>query len=36
MSKINYRIYRPDTCHLQTKILLYRDKEKLLKQVDDT
>ena len=34
MSKINYIIYRPDTCNLQTKLALYRDQEKLLKQVD--
>ena len=34
MSKINYRIYRPDACNLQTKIVLDRDQKKLLKQVD--
>ena len=36
MSKINYIIYRPDTCNLQTKLALYQDQEKLLKQVDGT
>ena len=36
MSKINYINYRPDTCNLETKILLYRDQEKLLKQVDSS
>ena len=34
MSKIIYIIYRPDTCDLQTEILLYREQERLLKQVD--
>ena len=34
MSKIDYMIYRPETGNLQTKILLYRDQEKLLKQKD--
>ena len=34
ISKIKYKIYRPDTSNLQTKIVLYRDHEKLLKQVD--
>ena len=34
MSTINYINYRPDTCNLQTKIILYRDQEKLLEQVD--
>ena len=34
MSKINYIIYRPETYNLQTKVLLYRDHEKLLKQID--
>ena len=34
MSKINYVIYRPGKCNLQTKIVVYRDQEKLLKQVD--
>ena len=36
MSKINYKIHRPDICNLQTKTVLYRDQEKLLKQVDDS
>ena len=34
MSKINYIIYRPDTCNLQIKIVLYKNQEKLLKQED--
>ena len=34
LSKINYIIRRLDTCNLQTKIVLYPDKAKLLKQVD--
>ena len=34
MYKITYIIYRPETCNLQTKILLYQDQKKLLKQVD--
>ena len=34
MSKITYIIYRPGTCNLQIKIVLYRDQRKLLKQVD--
>ena len=34
MYKITYTIYRPETCNLQTKILLYQDQKKLLKQVD--
>ena len=34
MSKINYIIYRPDTCNLQTKIVLKWDQEKLLKHID--
>ena len=34
MFKINYIIYKPDTCSLQIKIALYRDQEKLLKQLD--
>ena len=34
MSKINYIIYRPDISNLQIKIVLHRDEEKLLKQVD--
>ena len=34
MFKIYYTIYRPETCNLQTKILLYQDHRKLLKQVD--
>ena len=34
MSKINYIIYRPETCNLETEIFFYRDQEKFLKQVD--
>ena len=34
ISKTSYIIYRPDTCNLHTKIVLYQDQEKLLKQVD--
>ena len=34
MPKMNYIVYRPDTCNLQTKTVLYRDLKKLLKQVD--
>ena len=34
MSKINYIIYKPATCNLQTKTSLYRDQEKLQRQVD--
>ena len=34
MSETNYVIYLPDVCNLQIKIVLHRDQEKLLKQVD--
>ena len=34
MPKISYIISRPDKCNLQTKIVVYRDQEKLLRQAD--
>ena len=34
MSSINNILYRPATRNLQTKIVVYRDQEKLLKQVE--
>ena len=33
MFKTNYMIYRPETCNLQAKIVLYPEQEKLLQQV---
>ena len=36
MPKIYYITYRPDTCNLQIKILLYRDQEKITKQIGDS
>ena len=36
MFKINYIIYKLDTYNLQTKIVLYRDQEKVVKQIDDS
>ena len=33
MSKINYTTYKPDTCNLQTPIVLNRDQKKLMKEV---
>ena len=36
MFKINYIIYKFDTYNLQTKIVLYRDQEKVVKQIDDS
>ena len=36
MFKINYIIYKLDTYNLQTKIVLYRDHEKVVKQIDDS
>ena len=33
-SNINYITYKPAICNSQTKNSLYRDQEKLLRQVD--
>ena len=34
MSKMTNTIYRPETFNLQTKIILFPDQQKILKQVD--
>ena len=34
MSKVRNIIYRPDTCNLQRKTILFPDQGKLLKQID--